>query len=58
MARRVYANGKQYYNKDKLQAAIFKTWDEIESNLLNKLIDSMPTRLFEVVEKKGASTSY
>ena len=58
MARRVYANGKQYTNKEELQTAIFKTWDEIESNLLNTLVDSMPRRLFEVIEKKGASISY
>ena len=57
LARRVYANNRQFQNI-KLRTAITKCWDEIDMNLLKKLIDSVPNRLFQVINRNGGSTDY
>jgi len=58
MARIVYLNGRQYANVAELTTAILAAWDSIEQGTLRKLIESMPRRCIEVIEKKGDKTHY
>ena len=53
LARRVYANNRQFQNIKELRTAITKCWGEIDMNLLKKLIDSVPNRLFQVINRNG-----
>ncbi|GMF44980.1 unnamed protein product [Phytophthora fragariaefolia] len=57
MARKVYPNGRQYASVPELTAAILDAWNSIDMSTLEKLIEPMPRRCFEVIEKKGACTS-
>jgi transposase len=58
LTRVVFANGRQYKNKDELKAAVLEAWDSINADTLAKLSQSMPNRLFSVISKKGASIDY
>ena len=40
-------------NSDKLQEVIMKEWVAISQDLAQKLIESMPSRIAEVLKKKG-----
>ena len=53
LARRVYANGRQFTNREALIDMIQKTWNEIEPEFLINLVESMKNRCAAVVEKKG-----
>ena len=53
LARSVYANRRQFNNRDDLIAIIQKTWNEIEPEFLSRLVDSMKNRYESVVGKKG-----
>ncbi|CAB1452154.1 unnamed protein product [Pleuronectes platessa] len=48
MAREVYKNGLQFQTVDALREAIFTTWRNIRTSLLETLTSSMPKRIFEV----------
>ena len=58
LARRVYANGRQYHSLEDLKKAIIKCWSEIDQNTLKSLVRSMPERCREVLEKKGGKTRF
>lgn len=58
LVRIVYANGRQFKDAQSLKQAIMEAWEEIPSNTLRKLVDSMKNRLFEVINKNGNCTSY
>lgn len=58
LARRVYADGKQYSTQAELKAAITAAWDSISSETLDHFVQSMPSRVFAVINKNGASTKY
>ena len=45
-------------NSDKLQALIMQEWDAISQDVAQKLIDSMPGRIAEVLKKKGQHCKY
>lgn len=45
-------------NSDKLQALIMQEWTAISQDLVQKLIDSMPGRIAEVLKKKGQHCKY
>jgi hypothetical protein len=45
-------------NSDKLQALIMQEWAAISHNMAQKLIDSMPGRIAEVLKKKGQHCKY
>ena len=46
-AREVYKNGRQFQTMDALLEAIFTTWGNVLTNLLEKLTPSMPKLIFE-----------
>jgi len=54
LTRLVYANGKQYHSVEELKTAIAENWKRIDVPSLQKLIDSMPLRLRDVLLNRGA----
>ena len=58
LVRRVYANGRQFKTKNDLKQKMSECWEQISLLELQKLIDSVPHRLIEVIEKNGGSTHY
>ena len=42
----------------KLAKAIKKTWEELNENVFNKLVESMPSRIAAVINAKGGNTKY
>ena len=53
LARKVYANGRQFKDLNSLTEAVAKAWDAIDEDYLKKLYQSLPKRLFEVIERRG-----
>ncbi|ETV86302.1 hypothetical protein H257_02715 [Aphanomyces astaci] len=45
LARKVYANGRQFGSVQELQSEILRQWDAIDEELFHKLIASMKSRL-------------
>ena len=58
LARRDYANERQFNTRNELIAIIQKTWNEIEPEFLSRLVGSMKNRCASAVEKKGDKISY
>jgi hypothetical protein len=58
LVRSVYKNGRQFNSVSELKAAIKKAWTEIPDETLQKLVNSMRNRIFEVVLNKGGHTHY
>ena len=58
MAREVYKNGRQFQTVDALREAIFTTWSNVPTSLLETVASSMPKRVFEVINKNGGATHY
>ncbi|OXA39388.1 Transposable element Tc3 transposase [Folsomia candida] len=58
LVREVYKNGKQYDNVNQLKTAISTAWVKVEKATLQKLVDSMPNRIFQVISEAGGSTKY
>lgn len=54
LTRRIYGNNKQYDTVDELKTAILREWENINKDLLKKLVDSMPDRLFECIKANGS----
>ena len=58
LSRRVYANGKQYNTVVDLKDSIKKEWDAINDDTLVDLINSMPDRIFQLIQTKGKAIKY
>lgn len=58
MARRVYANHKQYRNVNELREMLEDVWDYFYSTYIATLYRSIPRRLLDVMYGKGAATKY
>ena len=58
LARRVYHNGRQFATVDELKSAITKEWHNLTLKDLQTLVNSMPKRVFAVIQKNGAATKY
>lgn len=58
LARRVYAHNRQYQSVRELKEAILSTWDNLEEDLLRRLVASMDNRLFQVIQRNGGATDY
>ncbi|KAF0727040.1 hypothetical protein Ae201684P_015816 [Aphanomyces euteiches] len=54
LARSVYEDGRQFDSRASLIQQIQKCWDQIGMSYLQRLVDDMPTRIAEVILKKGA----
>ena len=57
LAREVYSEEMQFRTKEQL-SAILKSWEEITTDQLRNLVDSMTETIFEVIKFNGAKTRY
>uniref|UniRef100_A0A8R1EKL9 HTH_Tnp_Tc3_1 domain-containing protein n=1 Tax=Caenorhabditis japonica TaxID=281687 RepID=A0A8R1EKL9_CAEJA len=51
-------NGKQYNSISELKDAVKAEWSKIHPSYLENLSNSMPNRIFQVIQKNGGVTSY
>lgn len=58
LARRVYANKRQFQSVEALKVAIVEAYESIEKSTLENLINSMPNRIFQVINRNGGMTDY
>ena len=58
LSRKVYEDGKQYSTVRELKDSLIKAWNEIPLSYLQNLVNSMPSRLFEISKSQGASINY
>ncbi|KAH9151741.1 hypothetical protein AeRB84_005714 [Aphanomyces euteiches] len=58
LARAVYANGHQYESPDELRRSIVFEWANICQEYLSTLVDSMSTRMAQVILMRGAAIDY
>jgi transposase len=58
LVREVYANHRQYQNTEELKDAILNAWANLDQNLLNNLVNSMPRRIFDIIQKNGNVINY
>uniref|UniRef100_A0A8R1EJ87 Tc3 transposase DNA binding domain-containing protein n=1 Tax=Caenorhabditis japonica TaxID=281687 RepID=A0A8R1EJ87_CAEJA len=58
LTRSVYKNGKQYNSIFELKDAVKTEWSKIHPSYLENLSNSMPNRIFQVIQKNGGFTSY
>ncbi len=53
LARKVYANGRQFDNKVQLKAQIIESWKELSQDYLSNLVEGLPTRMAQVILRRG-----
>ena len=58
LARRVYAQNRQYKDVFELTETIIDKWREISKDMSTNLVQSMPDLVFELIHKKGGPTHY
>ena len=58
LVRAVYSNGRQFSTKEELKQEILKQWDLISGETLVNLVNSMPTRIIDVIQCNGKNTKY
>lgn len=58
LARRVYGDGRQFATINELKTAIREAWAQMPLSYLRGLVDSMPSRLTQVLLNKGRMTKY
>ncbi|KAJ0399837.1 hypothetical protein P43SY_008143 [Pythium insidiosum] len=58
LARRVYADGRQYDSIAELKDAILRAWETITLEDIRPLVQSMPRRCLDAVKARGNKTSY
>lgn len=58
LAGMVYANGRQFDSISSLKTVVQECWAKIDMATLQKLSDSMPNRIFEVIRNDGGHTKY
>jgi transposase len=58
MVRRVYHENRTYGTKEELQAAILNAWNEIDTETIQRLVSSMPNRIFQLINRHGGLTDY
>jgi len=58
LTRAVYANGRQFKTKNELKIEVMKQWSLISTESLSIMVDSMSTRMIEVITKNGQTINY
>ena len=58
LVQKVYANGKQYASRAELKLAIEKAWEELDDAVLCRLVDSMQSRMVDVLKANGKAINY
>lgn len=58
LVRRVHVSGRQLNNVSDLQDTIMDAWSSLDLNHIQSLYRCIPTRLLNVVKKKGKMIPY
>jgi hypothetical protein len=58
LVRRVYAHNRQFNSVPELKAAILNEWGNLDNALVPSLIDSMPNRIFQLIQRHGGLIPY
>ena len=58
MVRRVYHGCRQFRTVTDLDEVVMETWFDLGQEYLDKLIESLPRRVREVIRKHGGPTKY
>ncbi|GMF36988.1 unnamed protein product [Phytophthora fragariaefolia] len=58
LVHRVYAGGRQFDSAAALKRCILKCWQEIPQEYIQTLVKRMPTRIVQVVLRRGAAIDY
>lgn len=58
LARRVYANGRQFDTVAQLYVAVCNAWRDIPQSIIDNLINSMPKRVYELIKSRGLQLNY
>ena len=58
LTRAVFANGRQFHNKNDLREEILKQWSLIKPQDLSNHVKSMTDRVIELIQKNGGTTKY
>ena len=56
--RHIYADQKQYNSVAELKVVVLECWEDMESKVLENLVESMPKRTYQVIEHKGGPIEY
>jgi len=58
LVRDVYADNRQYQTVEELKTAIMGAWNRLPQETVNRLVESMRDRIFEVIQRSGKVTHY
>ena len=58
LVRRIYANNRQYQTVQELKNALQQAWNNIDNQTIQNLVQSMPNRIFQVIERRGGVIDY
>lgn len=58
VVRNVYANNRQFTSATELKAAIQEAWRKIDERTILNLVESMHSRLFQLIQRAGGVTDY
>lgn len=58
IVRRLYANNHQYQSIQELKNAIIQVYHNLDEEILQNLVNSMPNRIFQVINRNGNVTDY
>lgn len=58
LVRAIYANNTQYATVAELKTAILAAWEKLTLKTLQNHVNSMPNRIFQVIQRNGAATDY
>uniref|UniRef100_A0A1I7X4K6 HTH_Tnp_Tc3_1 domain-containing protein n=1 Tax=Heterorhabditis bacteriophora TaxID=37862 RepID=A0A1I7X4K6_HETBA len=54
----IYAGNRQLETAKDLQFSISKEWNEVDEGVIRNLVNSMPERIFQVINRNGSCTDY
>ena len=58
LVRAVYDGGRQLETLDDLRECLQYEWENLELDYIQKLVSSMPRRVWELYNKRGKETKY
>jgi len=58
LVRNIYGNGRQYKTVSDLRQSIIATWNQTPQNIFQRLVGSIPDRMYDVVYNHDKSTKY
>jgi hypothetical protein len=58
LVRTIYAENKQYQTPAELKQAIWAAWNGLSLQIFQNHVNSMPNRIFQVINRNGDVTDY